>query len=299
MFTPRTDLALEAAENLGVGTKNLPHLSGLHQSTDQCHGYEITTLHVTDTASAKALGKPEGTYVTMDLHPYYTRQSGFFTRATQCLCAQLSHLLPPTGPDHSVLVVGLGNRSMTPDAVGPLSLENMLVTRHMIRTLPEQFRSFTPVSAIATGVLSETGIESQELIHAVVRATSPSAVIAVDALAARNRNRLCTTIQLSDTGLVPGSGVGNHRIALSRETLHIPVIAIGIPTVIDAATLANDLLVESGHSNFELGHRGENLFVTPRDIDSRVRELSRLLGYGISLALQPSLTLDDITGLLG
>ncbi len=299
MSTPRTDLALEAAESLGIGTKKLPHLAGLHKSSTEYEGYEITTLHVTDPAAAQSLGKPQGTYITMDLHPYYTRQTGFFTRAAQCLAHQLSSLLPPTGPDCSVLVVGLGNRSMTPDAIGPLCLESLLVTRHMVRTLPEQFRSFTPVSALATGVLSETGMESQELIHAIVGDTAPSVVIAVDALAARNRNRLCTTIQLSDTGLVPGSGVGNHRLALSRETIGIPVLAIGIPTVIDAATLASDLLSDAGHPDFDFGHLGENLFVTPRDIDSRVREMSRLLGYGISLALQPSLTLDDITGLLG
>ena len=199
---------------------------------------------------------------------------------------ELTALLPPREKSRSILVVGLGNRALTADAIGPMALDSLLITRHMVRDLPRQFETFTPVEAFAPGVLASTGMETLELVRAVVRETCPAAVIAVDALAARNRERLCATVQLSDTGLIPGSGVGNHRRALNEETLGIPVIALGIPTVIDASDLGDT-------------ENGEPLFVTPRDIDNRMRELGRLVGFGVTLALQPSLTIEDVAGLLG
>ena len=159
------------------------------------------------------------------------------------MLSQLKKLLPPKG---AVLVAGLGNRAMTPDAVGPLAVEHLLVTRHLISALPNCFGSFRAVSAVTPGVLGQSGVESAEAVAALVRELQPAAVIAVDALAARRTERLCTTVQLSDTGIAPGSGVGNHRHPLNRETLGVPVIAIGVPTVIDGATLAADLLESAG-----------------------------------------------------
>lgn len=198
------------------------------------------------------------------------------TGGVRCLAGELAALLPE-GP---VLAAGLGNRAMTCDAVGPASIDNLLVTRHMIRAMPRQFADFRPVAAVCPGVLARTGLEALELVRGAVERVRPAAVIAVDALAARDSARLCATVQLSDTGLVPGSGVGNRRSALDRGTLGVPVIAVGIPTVVDADPRAG-------------------LFLTPRDIDQRIRELGRLLGYGITLALQPSLTAADVTALLG
>ena len=286
MSVRRSDLILEAAENLAADGKTAAELSGVHTLKSRRCGYEVTAMRVTAPEAAAALGKPVGRYVTLDLRPYFRRETGFFARGVGCLCAELAALLPPREKNHSVLVVGLGNRSLTADAIGPMALESLLVTRHMVRDLPRQFEQFTAVEALSPGVLASTGMETLELVRAVVRETCPAAVVAVDALAARSRDRLCATVQLSDTGLIPGSGVGNHRRALNAETLGIPVIAVGIPTVIDASDLGDT-------------QNGEPLFVTPRDIDTRVRELSRLVGYGVTLALQPGLTIDDVTGLLG
>ena len=281
-----SDLILEAAENFAADSQKAAALAGVRTLKSCRSGYEVTTMQVTTPSAADALGKPVGRYVTLDLRPYFQRQTGFFARGVACIRAELTALLPSIGTERSVLAVGLGNRGLTADAIGPMALDSLLVTRHMVRQLPRQFAAFTPVEALAPGVLGSTGMETLELVRAVVRETCPAAVIAVDALAARNRDRLCATGQLSDTGLIPGSGVGNHRRALNAETLGVPVIAVGIPTVIDASDLGDT-------------ENGEPLFVTPRDIDSRVRELSRLVGYGVTLALQPSLTIDDVTGLLG
>ena len=281
----RSDLILEAAELLTTGEKSAEKCGVRPLKSRRC-GYDVTTMRVAAPEDAAALGKPIGRYVTVDLRPYFQRESGFFARGVACLQGELTALLPSREKSRSILVVGLGNRALTADAIGPMALDSLLITRHMVRDLPRQFETFTPVEAFAPGVLASTGMETLELVRAVVRETCPAAVIAVDALAARNRERLCATVQLSDTGLIPGSGVGNHRRALNEETLGIPVIALGIPTVIDASDLGDT-------------ENGEPLFVTPRDIDSRMRELGRLVGFGVTLALQPSLTIEDVAGLLG
>ena len=295
----RTDLALEAAKNIFSDPCFSEKIPGVSVKERHSHGYRVTDVAISTPEAARELGKPQGDYITVDLQPYFRREQDFFHRGTVCLSQELRTLLPGTGEDFSVLVVGLGNRSMTPDAIGPLTLEHLLVTRHMVRTLPRQFSSFTPVSAMAADVLGRTGMDASEVIRGAVAQVRPAAVIAIDALAARDKDRLCATVQFSNTGLIPGSGVGNHRRAVTAESLGVPVIAAGVPTVIDAHTLCGDLLEEAGKGDFDVGHRGEDLFVTPRDIDQRVRELSRLLGYAINMALQPDLSEDDITGLLG
>lgn len=284
MVPYRTDLALESVENLKKA-KNFSSLDGVEVQEMQREGFPVTAIHVTDGSGSRVLGKPPGHYVTIDLRPYFRREEGFFRRACACV-AQAVRALLPEDTAQGVLVAGLGNRRMTADAIGPLALENLLVTRHMIRQLPQQFRGFTPVSALATGVLAATGMETLEHLRSAAAAVRPAACIVIDALAACERTRLCATVQLSDTGLVPGSGVGNHRRAVNTHTLGIPVIALGVPTVIEAAHLGG-------------ARQEEALFLTPRDIDGKVRELSRLIGYGITLALQEGLTVEDITGLLG
>ena len=286
MRITRTDLALETVEDLRCGG-DISRLDGVAVAEYTRQGYGVTDVRVTGPQGAEALGKPEGRYLTIDLRPYFRREEQFFRRAVECLACELRTLLPGTGEDCPVLVAGLGNRGMTADAVGPLALESLLVTRHMVRALPRQFRGFTPVSALAPGVLAATGMETLELLRGAVQATGSAAVIAIDALAARCRDRLCATVQLGDTGLIPGSGVGNHRRAIDRAALGVPVIAIGVPTVIDGAALQGEDAPPSG------------LFVTPQDIDQRVRELGRLIGVGVTLALQPHLTLEDVNALTG
>ncbi len=286
MRITRTDLALEGVEQLRQGG-DISRLDGVCAAEYTRHGYGVTDVRVATKQAAEAVGKPEGRYVTIDLRPYFRREEGFFARAARCLASELRTLLPGVGEDWPVLVAGLGNRGMTADAVGPLALESLLVTRHMVRSLPRQFRGFTPVSALAPGVLAATGMEALELLRGAVQATGCAAVIAVDALAARSRERLCATVQLGDTGLIPGSGVGNYRKAIDKTTLGVPVVAVGVPTVI-AAHLLGDGQPED-----------DPLFLTPRDIDGKVRELGRVIGYGVTLALQEGLSVEDVTGLLG
>ena len=286
MNLSRTDLAVETAEALPTGRDMFAPGTGVTKSECLLCGCPVTRIHVHTPAGARAIGKPEGRYITIDLRPALSRQEALTGRAALCLCRELRALLPPPS-DGPALVVGLGNDAMTPDAVGAAALEHLLVTRHMVCSMPRQFGALTPVAALATGVLARTGVETLELIRGAADRLHPSVVIAIDALAARSRHRLCATVQLGDTGLIPGSGVGNHRRAVDRKALGVPVIAIGVPTVIDGAALRDEDAPPSG------------LFVTPQDIDHRVRELGRLIGTGVTLALQPNLTLEDVNALTG
>lgn len=268
-------------------TVRLTSRPGLEVRRRERGGYALTAMDLTDPHRAAELQRPVGKYITMELGPYLHRQRDFFARGAGCIARELAALLPEgEGP---TLVVGLGNRSLTADAVGPLALPHILVTRHMLAAMPEEFAGFSAVAALATGVLGETGLESSELIAAAAEKLRPRCIIVLDALAAATREKLCAVLQLTDTGLTPGSGVGNHRKEVSRRTLGVPVLALGLPTVIRAEQLVGE----------ETPAEGEPLFVTPRDIDQRVRELSRMMAYGIDLALQPHLTVEDITGLLG
>ena len=297
MFAKRTDLALEARELWQESAEKTTRLSGVKATKQRSEGYPVTRVDILDERGEKALGKPRGTYRTIDLTAFWQRKSDFFERAVRAVGGQLKELLPGKGP---VLVIGLGNGAMTPDAVGPLAADNVLVTRHLIAAMPRHFSGFRPVAVFRTGVLGTTGVESAEAVRGLVAQVEPSLVIAVDALASRRVGRVCTTVQLSDTGIIPGSGVGNHRSALNQETLGVPVFAIGVPTVVDSATLAADLLEESGIRDYDgeaLQKSRQNLMVTPRDIDQQVRDLSKVVGYGINWALQ-DLEIEEINALL-
>ena len=297
MFAKRTDLALEARELWQESAEKTTRLSGVKATKQRAEGYPVTRVDILDERGEKALGKPRGTYRTIDLTAFWQRKSDFFERAVRAVGGQLKELLPGEG---AVLVIGLGNGAMTPDAVGPLAADNVLVTRHLIAAMPRHFSGFRPVAVFRTGVLGTTGVESAEAVRGLVAQVEPSLVIAVDALASRRVGRVCTTVQLSDTGIIPGSGVGNHRSALNQETLGVPVFAIGVPTVVDSATLAADLLEESGIRDYDgeaLQKSRQNLMVTPRDIDQQVRDLSKVVGYGINWALQ-DLEIEEINALL-
>ena len=296
MRTRRTDLAMEARELWQESAGEMTALSGV-EARDECRdGIPVNTGCIPDQEGERALGKPRGTYVTLTVEGLAARREDIFRRAVRAVAGALWELgreLPPRG---LILVVGLGNRDITPDAVGPKVHDQMLVTRHLLRQMPEQFGGLRPVASVAAEVLGTTGVESGELVRAVCDAIRPAGVVAVDALASRSLKRLCSTIQLSDTGITPGSGVGNHRMGLNRESLGVPVLAVGVPTVVDGATLAADLL---GAEELPRLEAGRELLVTPKDIDSQVSDLARVIGYGINLALQPELTLEELELLLG
>ena len=297
LFTKRTDLALEARELWQESAGKTTRLAGVKATKRKQEGYPVTRVDILDQRGEEALGKPRGTYLTVDLTTFWQRREDFFQRAVRAVGAPLKELVPTEGP---VLVVGLGNRAMTPDAVGPLAADHVLVTRHLISAMPRQFSGFRPVSVLRTGVLGTTGVESAESVRGLAAEVKPACVIAVDALASRRTGRVCAAVQLSDTGIIPGSGVGNHRSPLNAGTLGVPVIAIGVPTVVDSATLAADLLEESGITDYDaeaLQKSRQNLMVTPRDIDQQVRDLGKVIGYGINWALQ-DLEIDEMNALL-
>ena len=294
MLEIRTDLAIEAhalwRESAGETTK----LRGVRARDGEAEGFPFSRVDILDQEGARALGKPVGTYLTLDLSAFWRREAECFRRAVRAVAELVEPLLPEGG---TVLVAGLGNAAMTPDALGPRCLDHLLVTRHLGEVLP-MLRSAAGLSA---GVLGSTGLEAAEWIRGAAEHVKPAAVVLVDALAARDLGRLCSTVQISDTGLIPGSGVGNHRMALDRESLGVPVISVGVPTVVDAATLARDILSGAGGSGPEpaaLHGQGKGLFVTPDNIDAKIRDLSRIIGYGLDLAMQPGLELEDLEALL-
>lgn len=293
MLTVRTDLAAEAHALHQENTKKTTELRGVRARDETLNGYTIHRVEILNREGAQALGKPEGTYLTLDLSPLRSGDSEGFARAAQTIADLIAPMLPEEG---CVLVCGIGNRRMTPDALGPLTLDHLLVTRHLGSILPD----FRPVAAISAGVLGTTGMEVAEWVQGAAQRVKPAAVILIDALAARSLDRLCATVQIADSGLVPGSGVGNHRLALSRETLNVPVISVGVPTVVDAATLTLDMVSSCGGNicRADLPREGRTLFVTPDNIDAKIQETAKLIGYGLDLALQPNLVYEDLAALV-
>lgn len=295
MYQRRTDLAVESHALWRERMENTTKLEGVFAAEEELEGFLIETIHILDKNGEQALGKAKGHYSTLHLDELMQRQQDAFPRAARALAAILAPMLP-TEEDAPVLVVGLGNRAITPDAIGPLTVEYTLITRHLREHLPDAFGHFRAVSALAAGVLGTTGVESGEIAAAVTGTVKPAAVIAVDALAARSMQRICNTVQVADTGIVPGSGIGNSRAGLTLKTLGVPVIAMGVPTVVEAGTLAIDLLEQAGQAEAAqaLAEREADMIVTPKDIDKSVQDISKLVGYGINLALHPHLTLEDL-----
>ena len=300
MRTRWTDLAMEARGAQPEQTQTLPG------------GIERTTVTIRDAQTAKALGRPMGVYVTLSCPQRMSIELGTRRALSEALGRAIAGMLP--GACRTVLVAGLGNRTVTPDALGPRTVERVLVTRHMDGCLPqdvsERLRS---VCAAAPGVLGVTGIETAEVLRGMAEHVRPDAMIAVDALAARSSQRICSTIQVADTGITPGSGVGNHRKALTRETLGIPVIAVGVPMVVYASTIARDAMgylgAADGASAAEEEHLAScveqvvsrqlgDLIVTPREVDALVERMAGIVAEGINLALHPGLTQSEIAQLM-
>lgn len=291
----RTDLAVELNELYSRRAQSeASELKGVKVRNIKLGSFDLTSIEVLDEDGAQALGKPVGNYLTLELGAMIRREENSFVEAVSTFSTLLKELLNMDDND-SVLVVGLGNRSITPDAVGPIAVESVLVTRHLLERMPEQFAGFREVSAICTGVLGTTGIESVDIIRSICDLLHPDRVIAIDALAAMKLERLCRTVQLSDSGIVPGSGVGNERAALNRETLGVPVIAIGVPTVVEAGTMISEYLGDSDPDS----SAGGGMIVTPKDIDKSVSDLSRLIAYGIDIAMHDGLTVGDVDMLVG
>lgn len=274
----RTDLALEVRENLEGGK-----IDGVECTEFKSAGAEITRLKITDSRGEAALGKPCGEYITVQPQSF-ARSSRISDELTDAVARELSRLLPKDG---TVLAAGLGNTNITPDALGPKFIRGVFVTRHLKRELCEQLGlgSLRPVAAIAPGVLGQTGVETGELLL--------GAVIVVDALAARKLGRLGSTVQISDSGIIPGSGVGNSRAEISRRTLGVPVISVGVPTVVDAQTLARD--VSGRHT--EKAAADTKMMVTPKEIDLLIERCSGLLSLAVNRALQPELSIKDLVEL--
>ena len=288
----RTDLALEARllrqEQAGKATE----LPGVRAREIKRRGITTTVVEVLNEEGVKNLGKAVGNYTTLELSQGLLRRPSGFAQAATQLGRALAAVLPARG---AVLVVGVGNSAITPDSLGPKALEHLVVTRHLGRCFPQ----LRPVSAIAPGVLGTTGLESLEVVRGIVERAQPVAVVVVDALAARSPARICTTVQLTDTGITPGAGVGNRRAAFGEATLGVPVVAVGVPTVVEASTLLEDTLHGVGVKSQNQALCDASMVVAPKDIDARVERMARLVGYGLSLGLHRSLNLEDISCLVG
>lgn len=286
----RTDLAVEAIENHKTAAA-LPHV---RQSDRTLEGFAVHEVRILSEDAAREIGKPQGRYLTLELDALICREEDAFPRACKALSTLLRELLPRPN-DGPVLIAGLGNRMITPDAIGPQTADHVIATRHLVAQSPAIFADWRPVSALAPGVLGQTGVETGEVICGVLDRVRPAAVIAVDALAAGRLSRLLRTVQLADTGITPGAGVGNARAALNEETLGVPVIAVGVPTVVDGATLAHEISSQLGQPNCEaLDDLSQPVMITTRDIDREVADISRMIGYAVNMALHPHLSVADI-----
>lgn len=300
----RTDLAIEAREIAqGAG-----ELEGVTSETFQSGNVTVTRVKVINERGEQKIGKPVGTYVTVEAPGLAEADDEIFNNAMEAIGSELQSMIEPFG-EGTVLVAGLGNAGLTPDALGPRCIKSLLVTRHIageLKKLPG-LEGLRPVAAIAPGVLGQTGVEVGEIIRALVTKVSPVAVIVVDALASRRASRLGNTVQLADTGIIPGSGVGNSRFAINKETLGVPVISMGVPTVVDAATFAIDIMENAGvqtnagqedkiRASIEPG--GITMFVTPRMVDLLIEHAARLAGFAINRALHPSVSVEDMARLV-
>ncbi len=290
----RTDLALEAREVWEENSENQTELAGVWARDTEVNGFSVSRVKILNEQGSETLGKPVGAYTTIELPEILRRDAQGFPRAIETVAGELSSMIPKS--DGCVLVVGLGNADITPDAVGTNAINHVMVTRHLVERMPDTFGKFRQVSAIAPGVLGMTGVESGEIIRGVARHINPDFIIVVDALASMKLGRLCKTVQITDTGIVPGSGVGNSRAAITRETMGVPVIALGVPTVVDIATIVTSVAEDAGMQipDGALDEYRERLLVTPKDIDVHITDVGRIIGYAVNTALQHGISIEDM-----
>ena len=315
-YNIRTDLALEEKERFESDQVEVQGVV-LEEEYDKEREIRVTTVRIETENGAKTMGKPVGTYLTIEAPNLSSPDEGIHREVSEELAKYLIEVMekikPESEQDKEVLVIGLGNRQATPDALGPYVADNLNVTRHIVKEYGKYAaleEMNCVVSAIVPGVMAQTGMETAEIIKGVVRETKPDLLIVIDALAARNSRRLNRTIQIADTGINPGSGVGNYRNAITKETIGVPVIAIGVPTVVDAVTIVSDTmenllsaletseslkgvgLVLGGYSEAEkyelikelIAPNLNSMFMTPKDIDETVKRLSYTISEGLNLA---------------
>ena len=315
-YNTRTDLALEEKERFESDQVEVQGVV-LEEEYDKEREIRVTTVRIETENGAKTMGKPVGTYLTIEAPNLSSPDEGIHREVSEELAKYLIEVMkkniPESEQDKEVLVIGLGNRQATPDALGPYVADNLNVTRHIVKEYGKYAaleEMNCVVSAIVPGVMAQTGMETAEIIKGVVRETKPDLLIVIDALAARNSRRLNRTIQIADTGINPGSGVGNYRNAITKETIGVPVIAIGVPTVVDAVTIVSDTmenllsaletseslkgvgLVLGGYSEAEkyelikelIAPNLNSMFMTPKDIDETVKRLSYTISEGLNLA---------------
>jgi len=299
-FQIRTDLALEARESI---EENSGEIRGVRyeENYDEKRDIKVTRVIIETKNGAKAMGKPMGTYITMEAPAMQEPDEDYHREISECFAEQLKSLIPNVEEEQSILVVGLGNRDVTADALGPHVVDNLFITRHVVLEYGKAAYNVSKlhlISSIEPGVMAKTGMETAEIVKGVVEQTTPNVLIVIDALAARSIKRLNRTIQITNTGIQPGSGVGNHRNALTLESLGIPVIAIGVPTVVDAATIVGDALerltkeCHTGELEIRMGEYPQtmtelgNMYVTSKDIDAVIKRLGYMVSEGINIALE-------------
>ncbi len=321
----RCDLAIEAKEMITELQGQDYKIPGVSVDTESVHSYiHITRVHVESEEGQKELGKEPGHYVTVEMPARFYGQQKIYEEMCKVCAEELSHLTEKhlKSEQDSVLVIGLGNWNITADALGPRVINSLMITRHLKEYIPEEIdEGIRPVCGISPGVLGLTGIETGEVVRGLVERVRPGLVIAIDALCSRKVERINTTIQFSDTGITPGEGVGNKRQSINRENLGIPVIAIGVPTVVDAATIAgdsinwvirrlkNEMQSEQPLYRFLNDLEGEdkygliresiapafgNFIVAPKEVDSVIEDISKVIANGINIALHKGITLSDI-----
>lgn len=297
-FQARTDLALEARESVSDADSSL-HGVIVKEEYDEEKDIRVTTVDITTKNGAKAMGKPMGRYVTIETPTLSEEDEDYHREISECI-ARIIHTIIPCKEEMSVLVVGLGNREVTADALGPNVIDNLAINRHVLMEYGKAAygnKKMHTLSGLEPGVMGKTGMEASEIVKGVVTQIKPDMIIAVDALAARNTKRLNRTIQITDTGIMPGSGVGNHRNALTESNIGIPVIAIGVPTVVDGATIVIDAFERLFEEENKVCNREymeecrqalpelSNMYVTCKDIDAVIKRVSYTLSEGLNIAL--------------
>lgn len=298
-FKIRTDLALEVRESMDENAGECRGVSVEEEYMEESE-IRITRVVIETMNGAKAMGKPVGTYITLEAPAMAQPDEDYHQEISEELARQLKKIIPGIEQEFSVMVVGLGNRDVTADALGPNVVDNLTITRHMVKEYGKAAfnkKQVHMVSGLVPGVMAKTGMESQEIIKGVVEKTKPDVVIVVDALAARSTRRLNRTIQITNTGIHPGSGVGNHRNAITQEALGVPVIAIGVPTVVDAATIVSDafekMLRQAGEESIDIQEEllaglGElyNMYVTGKDVDYEIKQISHIICNALNSAFE-------------
>ncbi|MBZ9636109.1 GPR endopeptidase [Clostridium sp. FP1] len=323
MISIRTDLAVEAKEIYSAESNG--KTSGVDVEEYSEGDIKITNVKIVSDVGEKMMGKPKGTYITIDI-PEFVHYDGEAMDRVSVVMGKVLKPLIKLENSMTALVVGLGNWNVTPDAIGPKVVSKIMVTRHLKQLVPDSIdEGIRPVCAISPGVLGITGMETGEIIRGVVEKIKPNLVICIDALASRKMDRVNRTIQIGTSGISPGAGIGNRRMQINEEALGVPVIAIGVPTVVDAATLANDTIdlvldemIRTANSGGEfynmlksidkeekqkmiteiLNPYVGNLVVTPKEIDMVINSLSKIIASGLNIALQPALNLEDINKFL-